>query len=308
MFPSVQAYDAAYGGGGGGGGGRDAVPGFWPSGNVQLQVEVDRVHVHRKAVAGGDSIVPAAPAYNPHDDHILEGEVCAQINTDGRRPTTGVLGHPALVSNPAGMMAPAGRTVVLPHPNAQTVGEKVANRKAEIAAAMQSVVPFGVSRVSVAPNAPAGFVVQIGGLAQTRQIGEEFVQPGDDLYLDAPFTDDELRPANPDAPLTKRNWVLHKVTTSSAAVALLEMTRAGNNGDAPGRAMIKLIEAVSAVRAGRPGANAEQVLRELDVQRAIEAYHTEVMNTFQVLRRLHFGTVVRGARRGEAMLVHLNAK
>lgn len=277
---------------------RAPAPGYFPSGLVQIQVEVDKAHLNRKISIAQDgatsrAVVAVAAMYNPLDDHILEGELVAQINIESRRPTTGKLGHPALVSNPSGLMPDAGF-------NHDGLPEH--EEAARIANALEHVIPFGVSRVNVGPESQTGFVAQIGGIAQTPQIGEEFTQPGDLVVLGVPTEDEQKRPANIGAPLTKVNWVAKKIQHATPMLALLNATQSGTGNT--GLAMLKLIKAIRAAptRAYHPN---EYILGDNAVQGAIREYHAQMANTYQVLRRLELGVVVRGGMRGDPMLIKL---
>lgn len=298
MYPATN--DRA---GAGSMGAYDGTPaaGYWPSGLVQLQVEVDKQHLHSKVVMTKDGgvderLVVGVPAmYNPLDDHILEGELVAQINHESRRPTVGPLGHPALVSNPSGLKARS--TYNHPGRNPSEKQKKLAYR----AEALTRVIPFGVSRVNVGPGAVAGFIAQVGGLAQMYQIGEEFTQPGDIVTIDVPHLPEHDRPSNPGAPLMKSNWIATKIEHATPMAALLDDTL-HHHGPA-GEAMIRLIGAI--VEETEMDDDPYAIRTGAAVQQAIGQYHVAMANTYQVLRRLELGVVVRGAMRGEAMLVKL---
>lgn len=290
---------ASYGGGVGPG------PGFAGSGIKQIAVEVDRHFLnHKKGISltpDRDSIVVYPPSgYNPRDDHIHEGEICAQVKSLSRPSATGVLGRPAVVSNPSGLTVQGA--LDYPGPTGGSKPDEEKKKRYYADKALETVTPFGISRVTVAPNAPAGFMVQIGGIAQTWQTGEDFVEPGDIMYLDVPLTQDELNNADPSAPLTKRNWILKKKSSATPVLRLQDMTLDGEGH--PGKAMEALL--YEAFQVGQAGSvTGSDIRKNEQVQQAIQAYLVAVTNTFQTLRRLEFGTVVKGAQRGHQMLIKL---
>lgn len=298
--------------GGGGDGatyGRQSGPGHYISGLVQIQVEVDnrlkgRLGAASKTGGGAKSNLLYANLVsdNPRDRHILEGELVAQINRKGQRSTTGVLGHPALVSNPVGVELPTGYKKLLGLPASANSRDAAAHEQVAFRHAarevLKYVIPFGVSRYTVMPGASAGFVAAIAGVLKIINMGEEFLQPGDIITLDlpSPYDLETMRPSDPAAPLTKHNWIARKVAYATPAIALRDEMLDPTSD--VGRAIVMLL-----YHAGVTEERAIELVKNNEkVRDAIRSVHQEQMNTFQMLRRLELGMVVRGARRGEPCL------
>ena len=152
--------------------------------------------------------------------------------------------------------------------------------------------PKRITRFKFAPGGPIK-------IRCANQSGEEYVEAGDTLYLDAPRTEHEMTPSDPTAPMSKCNWVLRKRESSSPWAAMVDQMKYGFGET--GFAMRALLDAYVAALA-RTG-SADQAYADPEVQRAMGELIAQQSNTTQVLRRLEFGTAMSGAPKGAHVLI-----